>query len=105
MLNIKVGHYIKLLKPETMKLLGIIESKMTEDKNGKDVPHLEITEVILVHCNIVDNDCQPDLRILYTFFSNNSFSSLLEIWPTNFIFLKRLKFRTFRYRCMVSKSI
>ena len=79
MLNIKVGNYIKLLKPETMKLLGIIESKMTEDKNGKDVPHLEITEVILVHCNIVDNDCQPDLRILYTFFSNNSFSSLLEI--------------------------
>ena len=56
MLKIKIGYYIKLLKPETMKLLGIIESKITEDKNGKNVPHLGITEVILVHCNIVDND-------------------------------------------------
>ena len=88
-----------------MKLLGIIESKITEDKNGKNLPHLGITEVILVHCNIVDNDYQPDLRILYTIFSNNSFGSLSEIWPTNFIFLKTLKFRTSRYRCMISKSI
>ena len=62
-----------------MKLLGIIESKITEDKNGKNVSHLEITEVISVHCNIVDNDYQPDLRILHTFFSNHSFGSLLEI--------------------------
>ena len=62
-----------------MKLLGIIESKITEDKNGKNLSHLEVTEVILVHCNIVDNDYQPDLRILHTFFSNHSFGSLLEI--------------------------
>ena len=79
MLKIKVTDYIKLLKPEIMKLLGIIESKITEDKNGKNVSHLEITEVISVHCNIVDNDYQPDLRILHTFFSNHSFGSLLEI--------------------------
>ena len=79
MLKIKVTDYIKLLKPEIMKLLGIIESKITEDKNGKNLSHLEVTEVILVHCNIVDNDYQPDLRILHTFFSNHSFGSLLEI--------------------------
>ena len=35
-----------------MKLLGSTESKITKDSNGENVPHLEITEVVLVHCNI-----------------------------------------------------
>ena len=52
------------------------------------VPHLEITEVVLVHCNIVDNDYQQDLRVLYTFVPNKPFGSLLEISPKNHIFLK-----------------
>ena len=51
------------------------------------VPHLEITEVVLVHCNIVGNDYQQDLRVLYTFVPNNPFGSLFEISPKN-IFLK-----------------
>ena len=42
--------------PETMKLLGITESKITKDKSCENLPHLEIKEVALVHCNIVDND-------------------------------------------------
>ena len=42
--------------PETMKLLGITESKITKDKSSENLPHLEIKEVALVHCNIVDND-------------------------------------------------
>ena len=46
----------KLLIPETMKLLGSIENKTTKDKNGENVPHLEITEVVLVHFNIANND-------------------------------------------------
>ena len=50
--------------------------------------HLEITEVILVHCDIVNNDYQQDSRKLYTFVPNKSFGSLLEISPTNHIFLK-----------------
>ena len=41
-----------------MKLLGGTESEITKDKNGKNVPHLEITKVVLVHCNIVNNDYQ-----------------------------------------------
>ena len=57
--------------PETMKLLGSSKSKITKDENGKNVPHLEITEVILVHCNIVNNDYQEDSRVLYTFLPNN----------------------------------
>ena len=71
-----------------MKLLGNTESKITEDKNSENVPHLEITEVVLAHCNIVNNDYQQHSRVLFTFVSNKLFGSLLEISPTNHIFLK-----------------
>ena len=71
-----------------MKLFGSTKSKITKDKNGENAPHLEITEVILVQCNIVNNDYQQDLRVLYTFVPNKPFGQLLEIAPTNFIFLK-----------------
>ena len=54
--KIKTGCYLKLLTPERMKLLGSTKSKITKDKNGENVPYLEITEVVLVHCNIVNND-------------------------------------------------
>ena len=64
------------------------ENKITKDKNGENVPHLEITEVVLVHCNIANNDYQQDSRVLYTFYPNKPFGSLLEISPKNRIFLK-----------------
>ena len=90
--KIKDGYSIKLLTPETMKLLGSTKNKITDDKNDENVPHLEITEVVLVHCNIVNNDYQQDSRILYTFVSNKPFGSLLEISPTNHTFLKTFNF-------------
>ena len=71
-----------------MKLLGSNKSKITKDKNGENVPHLEITEIILVHCNVVNNDYQQDSRILYTFVPNKPFGSLIEISPPNHMFLK-----------------
>ena len=71
-----------------MKVLGSTKNKITKDKNGENVPHLEITEVVLVHCNIVNNDYQQDSRVLYTFVPNKQFGSLLEISPANHIFLK-----------------
>ena len=71
-----------------MKLLGNTKNKITKDKNGENVTHLEITEVVLVHCNIVNNDYQQDSKVLYTFVLNKPFGSLLEISPTNHIFLK-----------------
>ena len=74
--------------PETMKLLGRDKNKITKDKNGENVPNLEITEVILVHCNIVNNNYQRDPRILYTSIPNKSFGELLDISPKNCIFLK-----------------
>ena len=52
------------------------------------MPHLEITEVVLVHCNMVNNDYQHDLRVLYTFVPNKSFGRLLDISSSNHIFLK-----------------
>ena len=71
-----------------MKLLGSTENKITKDKNGENVPHLEITEVALVHCNIVNNDYQQDESVLYMFVPDKLFGSLLEISPINHIFLK-----------------
>ena len=71
-----------------MKLVGSTENKITKDKNGENVPHLEITEVVLVHCDIVNNDYQQDSRVLYTIVPNKPFDSLLEISPTNHILLK-----------------
>ena len=65
--EIKNVYYIGLLTSETMKLLESTESKITKNKNGGNVPHLEITELVLVHCNLVNNDYQQDSRILYTF--------------------------------------
>ena len=85
-LKLKMG--IDNETPETMKLLGSTENKITNDKNDDNVPHLEIEKVVLVHCNIVNNDYQQDSRVLYTFNPNKLFGSLLEISPTNHIFLK-----------------
>ena len=56
--KIKNGYSLELLTPETMKLLGSAENEITKNKNGENVPHLEITEVVLVHCVIVNNDYQ-----------------------------------------------
>ena len=54
-------------------------------KNAENVPHLEITEIVLVRCNIINNDYQQDSRVLYTFFPNKPFGSLLEISPKKII--------------------
>ena len=72
-----------------MTLLGSTKSKLTKYENGENVPHLEITEVVLVHCDILNNDYQQDSPVLYTFVPNEPFGSLLEISPKNHIFLKR----------------
>ena len=71
-----------------MKLRGSTKNKITKDKNGENISHLEITEVVLVHCDIVNNDYQQESRVLYMFVPNKPFGSLLEISPTNHIFLK-----------------
>ena len=68
--KIKTGYYLEILTTEAMKLLGSAKGKITKDENGENMPHLEITEVILVHCNIVNNNYQQNSKVLYTFISN-----------------------------------
>ena len=85
--KIKNGYSVELLTHETMKLLRSNKNKITKDKNGENVSHLKITEVVLVHCNIVTNEYQQDSWPLYAFIPNKPFGSLSEVFPTNHIFL------------------
>ena len=73
-----------------MILLGNTESKITKDKNDDNVPHLEIVELVFIHCNLVNNNYQKNSRILYTFVPDKPFGGLLEISPLNHIFLKHI---------------
>ena len=84
----KKGYYLELLRPKTMKLLGNAKNKITKDENGKNVPHLEITEVVLFRCSIVNNDYQQNLRVLYAIIPNKLFGQLLDITLKNLRFLK-----------------
>ena len=58
-----------------MKLLGSTENKTTKNKNGENVPHLKVIEVVLVYCDIANNDYQQNSRVLYTFVPNKPFGS------------------------------
>ena len=62
--EIKTGYYLELLTPETMKLLGSTQSKITKNENGENVPYLEITEVILIHYNFVNNNYRTKFKTL-----------------------------------------
>ena len=66
----------------------MLKNKITKDKNGENVSHLEITEVVLVHWNVTNIYYQQDSGVLYTFVPNKSIGSLLEISPKNHIILK-----------------
>ena len=52
------------------------------------MPHLEVTEVVLIHSNVVNNDYQHDERVLYIFIPNKSFGQSLDVSPKNVMFLK-----------------
>ena len=69
--KIKTENYLELLTPEMMKLLESTVSNVTKDGRGENIPHLEMTEGVLIHCNII-NDYQQDPRILYIFVPNKS---------------------------------
>ena len=80
--KIKTGYY-QLLTTEKMKFLESSKNKITKDENGENVPHLEITEVVLIHCNVVCNYYQCDSKVFYTFVTNKSFAQFLDISPKN----------------------
>ena len=95
--KIKAGYYLELLTPETIKLLGSTKRKIIKDEIGENVPHLEITEVVLIYCNIGNSDYQQDSRVLYTFVPNKSFGQLLDIHQK----MLYLWFRIFMYWSIV----
>ena len=81
-----------------MKVLGSTENKIIKDRNGENLPHLVINKVVLVYCNIINNNYRHDSRALYTFAPNKTFVTLLEISPRTNTFLQIFisKFRSIR---------
>ena len=79
--KVKTGYKLELLSPETMKLLGSTKKDVDKDKDGEDVPKLESVEVVLVHCNLVNNSYQQASKVLFTFVPNKQFGQLITISP------------------------
>ena len=88
--KIKTGYKLELLSKETMKLLGSTKDIVDADKNSENVPRLENVEVVLVHCNLVNNSYQQHLRVLFTFVPNKQYGQLISISPHSLIFLKTM---------------
>ena len=80
----KNGYKLELLTPETMQSLESTKEVVGKDKNGENVPKLEIVEVVLVHCNLVKNDYQHTSKVLFTFVPNKKFGQLINISPHAF---------------------
>ena len=79
--KIKTGYKLELLSSETMKLLGSTKKDVDQDKDGEDVPKLESVEVVLVHCNLVNNNYQQASKVLFTFVPNKQFGQLINTSP------------------------
>ena len=94
--KIKSGYKLELLTKERMKLLGSTSSIIDADKNSENVSRLENVEVVLVHCNLVNNSCQQHLRVLFTFIPTKRYGHL--------VFFKNGEYRIFRNRNMVYGS-
>ena len=70
-----------------MKLLGRTKKDVDQNKDGEDVPKLESVEVVLVHCNQVNNNYQQTSKVLFTFVPNKQFGQLIIISPQSFTML------------------
>ena len=81
--KVKTGYKLELLSLETMKILGSAK-KDVRDKDGEDVQKVEFAEVVLVHCNLVNNSCQQASKVLFTFVHNKQFG------PVNYYFISSL---------------
>ena len=77
--KIRTDYKLELLSPETMKLLGSTKKDADQDKDGKNVPKLESVEVVLVHCNLVNNNYEQASKVLLTFAPNKKFGQLINI--------------------------
>ena len=99
--KIKSGYKLEILLKETMKLLGSTKDIIDSDKNSENVPRLENVEVVLVHCNLVNNSYQQASRVLFTFVPTKQCGQIINISPH---FFKNYEYRYFRNRNMVYGS-
>ena len=88
--KIKTGYKLELLSEETMKLLGSTSNSIDADKNSENVSRLENVEVVLVHCNLVNNSYQQHSTVLFTFVPNKQYGQLISISPHSLVFLKTM---------------
>ena len=88
--KIKTGYKLELLSKEIVKLLGSTKDIIDSDKNSENVPRLENVEVVLVHCNLVNNSYQQPSRVLFIFVPNKQYGQLISISPNSLIFLKMM---------------
>ena len=88
--KIKSRCKLELLSKETMKLLGSTKDIIDADKNSENVPRLENVEVVLVHCNLVNNSYQQASRVLFTFVPTKQYGQLISISPHSLVFLKTM---------------
>ena len=86
--KIKSGYKLELLSKETMKLLGSTSNSIDKDKNSELVPKLESVDLVLVHCNVVNNSYQQASKVLFTFVPNKKYSQLITVSPETLIMLK-----------------
>ena len=88
--KIKSGYKLELLSKETMNLLESTKDTIDADKNSDNVPKLENVEVVLVHCNLVNNAYQQHSRVLFTFVPTKQCGKLISISPHSLVFLKTM---------------
>ena len=88
--KIKSGYKLELFSKETMKLLRSTKNIIDSDKNSENVPRLENVEVVLVHCNLVNNSYQQHSRVLFTFVPTKQYGKLISISPHALVFLKTM---------------
>ena len=88
--KIKSRYKLELLSKETMKLLGSTKDIIDKDKNSENVARLENVEVVLVHCNLVNNAYQQHSRVLFNFVPNKQYGQLISISPKSLVFLKTM---------------
>ena len=86
--KIKTGYKLELLAKETMQLLGSTKKEVNKDKDGELVPKIENVDVVLIHCNVVNNTHEQKSRVLYSFVPDKQFCQLITIKPELLIFLK-----------------
>ena len=86
--KIKADYKVELLTEETMQLLGSSKKVIDKNENGEIVPRLETVEVVLVHCNLVNNNYQQASKVLFTFVPNKQFGQLITFTPHSLTMLK-----------------